>query len=488
MAREWNDQLLEGIRHDLARPTVHARNLFHTSVVMWDAWAAYDDVADQYLHFEKQSAVDVQAAREEAISYAAYRLLRHRFANSPGSLLTLSALDAKMMALGYDKNNTSTVGDTPAALGNRIAATMIAYGLSDNSNEALNYANLVYQPVNEPLVPPLPGNPEISDPNRWQPLSINYFVDQSGNVIPFGYPPALSPEWGIVKHFALQDEDANVYQRDGFDWWVYHDPGPPPLIGGVGEDYYKWGFELVAIWSGHLDPTDGVMIDISPGGIGNAPLPEVTEWASFYDRINGGDWGPGHDLNPTTGMPYEPQIRPRGDYARVLAEFWADGPDSETPPGHWFTILNYVADHPLFEKRFGGTGPILDDLEWDVKAYLALGGAMHDTAVSSWGVKGWYDFIRPVSAIRFMCDQGQCTDPMDSSFHPQGIHLEPGHIEVVTAETTQPGGRHEHLGAGAIGKIALKAWRGPDFITNPMTDDAGVGWILAENWWPYQRP
>ena len=39
-----------------------------------------------------------------------------------------------------------------------------------------------------------------------------------------------------------------------------------------------------------------------------------------------------------------------------------------------------------------------------------------------------------------------------------------------------------------IGKIKLYAWRGPDFIPNPAVDQAGVGWILAENWWPYQRP
>ena len=45
--------------------------------------------------------------------------------------------------------------------------------------------------------------------------------------------------------------------------------------------------------------------------------------------------------------------------------------------------------------------------------------------------------------------------------------------------------------AGAYGehidKIKLKAWRGPDYVTNTATDIAGVGWILAENWWPYQR-
>jgi hypothetical protein len=39
VARQWNEVLLEGIRHDLARPTVHARNLSHASVMMWDSWA-----------------------------------------------------------------------------------------------------------------------------------------------------------------------------------------------------------------------------------------------------------------------------------------------------------------------------------------------------------------------------------------------------------------------------------------------------------------
>ena len=49
VAREWNEALLEAIRDDFARPTVHARNLFHTSIVMYDAWAAYDDLATTVL-------------------------------------------------------------------------------------------------------------------------------------------------------------------------------------------------------------------------------------------------------------------------------------------------------------------------------------------------------------------------------------------------------------------------------------------------------
>ena len=42
VARKWNEATLLAIRNDFARPTVHARNLFHTSVAMYDAWAAYD--------------------------------------------------------------------------------------------------------------------------------------------------------------------------------------------------------------------------------------------------------------------------------------------------------------------------------------------------------------------------------------------------------------------------------------------------------------
>ena len=40
VARLWNEQALEAIRRDYARPTIHARNLYHLSVAMWDAWAA----------------------------------------------------------------------------------------------------------------------------------------------------------------------------------------------------------------------------------------------------------------------------------------------------------------------------------------------------------------------------------------------------------------------------------------------------------------
>jgi len=94
-ARQWNEALLASIRSDLARPTVHARNLFHTALAMYDAWTAFDAKADRYLlgltrngfncpFTGMPAVVNVEQARAEAISYAAYGLLKHRFAKSPG--------------------------------------------------------------------------------------------------------------------------------------------------------------------------------------------------------------------------------------------------------------------------------------------------------------------------------------------------------------------------------------------------------------------
>ncbi|MGH9262172.1 MAG: hypothetical protein ACRD08_20120, partial [Acidimicrobiales bacterium] len=75
VARVWDEALLDGIRRDVPAPTVHARNLFHTSAAMWDAWAAYSVNAYPFLSTEHHVAIVVEAAREEAISFAAYNLI-----------------------------------------------------------------------------------------------------------------------------------------------------------------------------------------------------------------------------------------------------------------------------------------------------------------------------------------------------------------------------------------------------------------------------
>ena len=518
VARQWNEVLLDAIRKDNARPTVHGRNLFHTSIAMYDSWAIYDQVADPYLLGETVNGFtcpysamtptsNLQEAREATLSYACYRLMRHRFANSPGAAISIPLMDSLMIVLGYDTAfvNQDYSDGSAEALGNHLAQNLIDYGLQDNSNEQANYANQFYQPANNTLLPIVPGNPNTIDENHWQPLTLDVYIDQSGNVYPLSTPEFLSPEWGTVHAFALSPDDLTIYSDGLNDYWAYHDPGTPPLldtsnVDAMGE-LYQWNFALVSIWSSHLDSSSNVMWDISPASIGNVQSypTDQTSMPSFYDLYDGGDPGQGHTLNPATGQPYIPQMVPRSDYARVLAEFWADGPDSETPPGHWFALLNYVSDHQDFEKKYEGIGDILPDLEWDVKSYFTMAGAVHDAAVTAWGVKGWYDYLRPISAIRFMSDLGQSSIDTLSNYHPAGIPLYEDYIEIVedndpltvmVLDTTWVDTVNFNVDTSFTnsGKIKVFAWRGPDYIGNPDSSLAGVGWILAENWWPYQRP
>jgi hypothetical protein len=463
VARVWDEALLDAIRRDVPAPTVHARNLFHTSAAMWDAWAAYAPDADGYFVDEKHEADDVEAAREAAISYAAYRVLLHRYSLAAGLQATFDELVETMESLCYRTDYTSTEGDAPAALGNRIAQTVIEFGRSDGSLEERRYIDTDYRPVNPPLVVADPGA-QMRDPNRWQPLALSQQLAQNGLPIPGNVQRFVGPHWGHVNAFALPGSGA----ADGLPV----DPGPPPLLGDepASEEAYKQAAIDVLRDSSYLDPGDGATIDISPGAIGDNPL-----------GTNDGD---GYEVNPATGEPYAPNEVLRGDFARALAEFWADGPESETPPGHWNTIANEVSDTPGLELRVGGVGPVVDPLEWDVKLYFALNGAVHDAAVAAWGVKGYYDSVRPISMIRYMGDKGQSSDPAGPTYDPDGLPLVDGLVEVVTPESSAPGQRHEDL-ADHVGEVAVKAWRGnPDDPSRA----SGVGWIRAVDWVPYQRP
>lgn len=501
VARQWNEALLFSIRKDFARPTIHARNIFHVSIAMYDAWAVYDSSASTYLLGKTLGnytcefngilqPADIQSAREEAISYACYRLLKQRFQYSPNAVNSILYYDSLMTQFGYptDFYSQDYSDGNPAALGNYIAARIMEFGFSDGSNQQNNYSNQYYSTVNPQIVVNNPGNPNMVDPNRWQAIFLDEFIDQSGNVISIS-PPFLSPEWGNVVPFCLDDAHKTTYERDGNEYHVFMDPSAPPYIDTTQlsdiEDPYKWGFSMVSVWQSHLDPNSDVMWDISPASIGNTPpLPaSPNEYPDFYNYMEGGDYSQGRTLNPKTGLPYQPQLVKRGDYARVLAEFWADGPNSETPPGHWFTILNYVSDHPQFEKRWNGQGEILSDLDWDVRSYFTLAGSMHDAAICAWSAKGWYDYPRPVSIIRWMAEKGQSTDPGLPNYHYAGIPLVEGKIELVMPGDPLAGDTNEHLY-----KIKLYTWKGHAFIADPEVDVAGVDWILAENWWTYQRP
>ncbi|BCX47989.1 phosphoesterase PA-phosphatase [Haloferula helveola] len=469
IAHVWNEENLAAIRLSFPDPPVHAWNLFHISTAMYDAWAAYDPVAVGYLHREDQTgASNITAARHEAISYAAYRMMIRRYYEYHHPITPQRNADTVerhlkllMASLGYDPANSTTEGSSPAAVGNRVAETIINWSLNDGSNELGGFTDPTYTPVNDPLDLRFTGT-VMNDPNHWQPLEFVQQVTQNGQVLESTIQSFVGAHWGDVTPFSLSR---------GTGQFVYLDPGMPPQLGDPATEVeFKDGSVTVIEHSSYLHPDAGVMIDISPASRGNNTL--------------GTNDGSGYAVNPVTGLPYEPNIVNHADYGRVVAEFWADGPSSETPPGHWNTLANEVVEHPDFEARFGGAGPVLDPLEWDVKMYFLLNASVHDCAVAAWGCKRYYDFVRPISSIRYMGGLGQSTDSGRASYHPDGLPLVPDLIEEITTASSAPGERHEHL-ATHLGKIAIFAWGGEP--VDKENDYTGAEWILAGDWLPYQR-
>ena len=457
IARRWDEQALAAIRLDIPRPTIHARNLFHTSAAMWDAWSAYDKVALGVFVRERHTAPDLDVARRAAISYAAYRVLDHRYEHAVGGAVTVACLRGVMADLGYDVNDTHDKGDDPIALGNRIARAVLDATAHDGSDEDVAYVDRSpYTSPNAPLVYDNPGT-TMADPNVWQPLNLSVAATQNGIILPAGVQTYIGSQWGAVKPFAMERTSATL---------PWHDAGAVPRVGAAMK---MWLTEVIDKSSAG-DPADGRMIDISPGAYGHNSL--------------GANDGTGWKKNPVTGEAYAPQVVPRGDFARVMAEFWADGPNSETPPGHWNVLANKVSDSPGFSRKLFGKGEPLDALSWDVHAYLALNGAVHYAAISAWDLKRRTVSSRPICLIRWMGAKGQSSDVHGPAYDPDGLPLVPGLIELVTKESSAPGERHEHL-AFHVGEIAVRGWPGEP--GDRATQVSGVRWERAVEWIPYQR-
>jgi hypothetical protein len=446
---------------------------------MYDAWAAYDtNGAVGYAYRRKHVATDIAAARREAISYAAYRLLIERHAYSRTATNNLPFDNNLMLALGYDPNNETRDISTPAGVGNSIYDRVSAWFINDGSrqtngtpfpqaNPPVAYPDYPpdqggYVYVNPPMNPFLHGitdgsNHTVVDINSWQRLIVANSIDQNG----FPQNPLqryLGAQWMGVRPFALTRSDPTKP-------WI--DPGPPPTLGGPRDAEFKSNLVEVIRCSSQLTPDDGVTIDISPGTVGNNTL--------------GANDGHGYQTNAVTGLPYEPNLVLRGDFTRALTEFWADGPTSETPPGHWNAIANRVADDARTVKKIGGVGPVVDGLEWDVKVYFALNAALHDAACAAWSVKRYYNGWRPIGAIRYTGGKGQSSDPTGPSYDTNGLPLVPDLIEVVTADTVASG-RHPGL---TVGKVAVLCWPGQP--EDPLSETSGVRWVHAEDWIAYQK-
>jgi hypothetical protein len=299
VALQWNRTVLEAVRGGTLGPPMTARALAIVHTAIYDAWAAYDEVALGTRlggSLRRPQAERTPENRTEALSYAAYRALVDLY---PAQR---ALFDARMIELGYDPANQTTDTSTPAGIGNVAAAALLEYRHADGSNQENGYGDPTgYEPVNT--------WDQVNDPNYWQPLRV---PNGAGG---FVIQKCLAPHWGEVRPFALQ---SGAQLR----------PPPPARY---------------------------------PHGHYQAQLEEVLQMSA---RL--------------------------ADREKVIVEYWADGPRSELPPGHWNLFAQAVS------QRDGHS------LDQDVKLFFALNNAVMDAGVAAWEAKRHYDYVRPITAIRFL--------------------------------------------------------------------------------------
>jgi VCPO second helical-bundle domain len=147
----------------------------------------------------------------------------------------------------------------------------------------------------------------------------------------------------------------------------------------------------------------------------------------------------------------------------MIAEYWANGPRTETPPGHWALFGEFVSqrDHHT-----------LDD---DVKMFFALSNAIFDASIAAWDSKRAFDSDRPISSIPFLFQGRQIqswggpykgTVWMDGS---QWIPYQPSTFPTPPFPEYISG----HSTFSAAGAEILKRWTGSDNFGNAVTFPAG---------------
>jgi len=451
IARLWNERALDAIRRDVPDPTAAARNLFHLSAAMWDTYTLSGGEGSVVFATAVPATPLDEVEQQTAISVAAHTLLVNRYGT--GSTTDRSARLRFERALGLSCMTTPDLWDydsEPVRLGLAVTNAVLAAGDADGADRAVTYSS-----VNEPLSVATSGT-SMDDPQRWQPLAIVGRTTQTGVPQP-STQEILGAEWGHVTGFAIANY-SDIADRL---------PAPP----AYGTQEFQEAIIEVLDASRRLYLADAPTIDTGPGSIGANPL--------------GTQDGQGLATNPVTGQPYERNEMSEADYGRVSADYWADGPGSETPPGHWNVLANRTSDDIAAGDPLAGDGtlvPIENRLLWDLSLYLVMNGALHDAAVAAWGAKAQYDYARPISMIRHAGGLGQASDPAAPNYHPDGLLLEPGISELITAESSAPGGRHQDL-ADHVGEVAVFGWK-----SDGGPAQGSIAWVLAVDWLPFQLP
>jgi hypothetical protein len=172
---------------------------------------------------------------------------------------------------------------------------------------------------------------------------------------------------------------------------------------------------------------------------------------------------------------YEPQARALlalsaglTDEQKMIAEYWADGPHSELPPGHWDLFGQFVS-------RRNHHGAHKYGVDADVKLFFVLTNAIFDASVCCWDNKRFFDSVRPITAIRYLF-RGQQVRAWGGPY--QGARLIDGADWLPYQASTFPTPPFPEYSSGhstfsAAGAEILRLFTGSDRFGHSVTFPAG---------------
>jgi hypothetical protein len=313
-------------------PPIIARALAIAHTCMYDAWSVYDVGAAATLGNTPRRPASERTDANKAKAIS-YAAYNCLLNLFPGGASRLAAV---MTGLGYDPNDRSTDLTTPQGIGNVAASRVIHFRRNDGSNQ---YGNLSASGV------------PYSDYTGYAPRNAP---------LPFCSPQTVG------------SCPPNI--ADPLHW--------QPLISNTGatQVFIAPHWERVTPFA----LTAATEYDNQPGII---PLPDIQvpgHYLANVLQVAQYSYALGDPLNLAEGL-----------RRKLVVEYWADGPNSVLPPGHWAVFAQYISQRDNHS------------IDQDVQMFFAMHNASFDASIVCWHIKRFYDGVRPITAARYLAQTGQ---------------------------------------------------------------------------------
>jgi hypothetical protein len=331
--KSWNDVILRSLEIGTGEPTLRlgppmvARLLAMVYTAAFQAWAPYTATATSPIPGGAPRRPPAQRTEKNKRIAISYAIYRTALGLMPDPRIK-ALLDAQMATLGLDINETDAVGTDPDEIGNAAATAVLTARADDGSNQS----GLT---PGSPPPPPPPGKPTP-------------YADYTGYV-------AVNRQT-LVAAPTPRDTIVDVAKWQPLSY-------ADPATGSAATPSF-----IAPHWK-----------NVTPFALTSADqfrpsAPERYTSQAFLDQAR-------HVIEVQANLTSE---------QKFIAEYWADGPRSWLPPGHWCEIAGQVS-----ERRFHTT-------DQDTQLFFAVTNAILDASISCWESKVFYDYCRPVTAIRWL--------------------------------------------------------------------------------------